>query len=61
MSAEKTGIEKGKLCADLKDIETDMVRELIRLYEQGTDYELFWERVGRVEQFGRLRRNSCHE
>ena len=46
MSAEKTGSEMGKLYADLKDIETDMVRELIRLYEQGTDYALFWERVG---------------
>ena len=61
MSTETARNEREELCEDLRNIETDMIRELIRLYEQGTNYEVFWERVERVEQFARLRRNFCQD
>jgi hypothetical protein len=45
--------------ADLRAMESELIRELIRLYRHGTDYETFWQRVGRVELLSRLRRNFC--
>jgi hypothetical protein len=61
LSTEKAADENEDLCADLKDIESDLIRELIRLYRQGTDYDMFWERVERVMLLTKLRKKFCQD
>ncbi|MBI3022805.1 MAG: hypothetical protein HYU03_02295 [Thaumarchaeota archaeon] len=40
-------------------IEDDMVKELIRMYRQGTNYGAFWEIVRMVHSFGDMRKDFC--
>ena len=37
--------ERKELCAELAGIESDLTRQLIRVYRRGIDYREFWELV----------------
>lgn len=51
--------ERESLCAELGEIEADLVEQLIRTYRKGTSYRDFWEIVRRVSSFSEMRKNFC--
>ena len=53
--------ERQDLCEELRTIESDLVKQLIRLYRRGTDFAAFWEAAERVYLFSQLRKNICEE
>ncbi|MDV3294186.1 MAG: hypothetical protein LYZ70_07935 [Nitrososphaerales archaeon] len=51
--------ERESLCAELSEIEADLVEQLIKTYRRGANYEEFWEIVRRVSSFSEMRKNFC--
>ncbi len=51
--------ERKELCIELGEIENDLVRQLLRVYTRGTNYEEFWALVDRLNSFSELRKNVC--
>jgi len=51
--------ERKELCAELAGIESDLTRQLIRVYRRGIDYREFWELVDRLRAFSEMRKNIC--
>jgi hypothetical protein len=51
--------EKEELCIELEEIERDLVRQLLRSYTRGANYEEFWALVDRLLAFSELRRSFC--
>jgi hypothetical protein len=49
--------ERRALGAELAEIESDLVEQLLEVYRRGTSYDEFWELVERVRSFGELRKN----
>jgi len=49
--------ERRALGAELAEIESDLVEQLLEVYRRGTRYDEFWELVERVRAFGELRKN----
>jgi hypothetical protein len=49
--------ERRALGAELAEIESDLVEQLLEVYRRGTSYDEFWELVERVRAFGELRKN----
>jgi len=49
--------ERRALGAELAEIESDLVEQLLEVYRRGTSYDEFWELVERVRAFGELREN----
>ncbi len=51
--------ERKELCVELGEIENDLVRQLLRVYTRGTNYEEFWALVDKLNSFSELRKNVC--
>ena len=51
--------ERKELCVELAEIENDLVRQLLRVYTRGTNYEEFWALVERLRAFSELRKSFC--
>ncbi len=51
--------ERKELCTELAEIESDLGRQLIRVYRRGTNYDEFWELVERLRSFSEMRKNIC--
>ncbi len=59
MDVDEEEQERKELCAELARIESDLARQLIRVYRRGVDYREFWELVDRLRMFSELRKNIC--
>jgi hypothetical protein len=51
--------ERKELCEELQEIESDLIRQLLRVYKRGANYEEFWELVERLQTFSQLRKGFC--
>ena len=51
--------ERKELCEELQEIESDLIRQLLRVYKRGANYEEFWELVERPQTFSQLRKGFC--
>ncbi len=51
--------ERKELCEELEEIESDLIRQLLRVYKRGTNYAEFWELVERLKMFSELRKKYC--
>jgi len=49
--------ERTALGAELAEIESDLVEQLLEVYRRGTSYDQLWELVERVRAFGEPRKN----
>jgi len=43
--------------AELAEVESDLVEQLLEVYRRGASYDEVWELVERVRAFGELRKN----
>jgi hypothetical protein len=51
--------ERRELFAELAEIESDLAKQIVRVYRRGTNYEEFWELVDRLRTFSEMRKNIC--
>ncbi len=51
--------ERKELCVELAEIEDDLVRQPLRVYTRGANYEEFWAPVERLRAFSELRKSFC--
>jgi hypothetical protein len=49
--------QRRALAAELAEIESELVEQLLEVCRRGTSYDEFWELVERVRAFGELRKN----
>ncbi len=49
--------QRNELYVELVEIENDLVRQLLRVYTRGTNYDEFWALVDRLRAFSELRKN----
>ncbi len=51
--------ERKELCVEVAEIENDLVRQLLRVYTRGSNYDEFWALVERLGTFSELRKSFC--
>jgi hypothetical protein len=49
--------ERRAFGAELAEIESDLVEQLLEVYRRGASYDEFWKLVEMVRPFGELRKN----
>ena len=53
--------ETEDICEELRAIEKDLLRQLVRLYYVSRDFDAFWKVVDRINTFTELRKRACGE